>query len=71
MRVNVLKNGDKVINVTNTFVAIERVSGEVDILVFIQDESGVWIDTKNILTIGYGENTVEAEIENGITITKF
>ena len=66
MRVNVLRDGDKVINVTNEFIAIERVSGEVDILPFIQEKSGVWVDTENILTIGYGENTVETEIENGV-----
>ncbi len=71
MRVNVLRDGDKVINVTNEFIAIERVSGEVDILPFIQEKSGVWVDTENILTIGYGENTVETEIENGVTITNF
>lgn len=71
MRVNVLRDGDKVINVTNEFIAIERVSGEVDILPFIQEKSGVWVDTENILTIGYGENTVETEIENGVTIINF
>ena len=71
MKINVMKSGDKVLNVTSEFVAIERVSGEVDILPFIRQESGVWVDTKNVLTIGYGENTVETVTDNGITITNF
>ena len=71
MKINVMKSGDKVLNVTSEFVAIERVSGEVDILPLIRQESGVWLDTKNILTIGYGENTIETVIDNGITITNF
>jgi hypothetical protein len=71
MKINVMKSGDKVLNVTSEFVAIERVSGEVDIMPLIRQETGVWIDTKNILTIGYGENTVETVIDNGITITNF
>ena len=48
MKINVMKSGDKVLNVTSEFVAIERVSGEVDILPLIRQESGVWLDTKNI-----------------------
>ena len=71
MKINVMKSGDKVLNVTSEFVAIERVSGEVDILPLIRQESGVWVDTKNVLTIGYGENTVETVTDNGITITNF
>jgi len=71
MKINVMKSGDKVLNVTSEFVAIERVSGEVDILPLIRQESGVWVDTKNVLTIGYGENTIETVIDNGITITNF
>ena len=71
MKINVMKSGDKVLNVTSEFVAIERVSGEVDILPLIRQESGVWVDTKIVLTIGYGENTVETVTDNGITITNF
>lgn len=71
MKINVMSSGDKVINVTKEFVAIERVSGEVDIIPIIYQESGVWIDTNSILTIGYGENTVETVSENGVIITNF
>ncbi len=71
MKVNVLHESDRVINVTNEFVAVERVSGEVDIIPLIKDDRGMWVDTEHTLTIGYGNNTVQIETENGITITNF
>ena len=71
MKVNVLHEGDRVLNVTNEFVAVERVSGEVDILPLIKEEGGMRIDTQHILTIGYGNNTIQIEAENGLTIINF
>ncbi|WP_302662424.1 hypothetical protein [uncultured Dysosmobacter sp.] len=71
MKVNVLHEGDRVLNVTNEFVAVERVSGEVDILSLIKEEGGMRIDTQHILTIGYGNNTIQIEAENGLTIINF
>ena len=71
MRFNILQDGDKVINVTNDFVAVERSSGEVDIIPFVKEDARVWVDTQHILTIGFGENTVQVQTENGITITTF
>ena len=71
MKINVLKNNDRVINVTANFVAIERANGEVDILPFVKDNGNMWIDTNNILTIGFGDNSIEVETDNGVTITNF
>lgn len=71
MKINVLHEGDKVLNVTNEFVAVERANGEVDILPILRDDNGIWVDTTQILTIGYGNNTVQVETENGVTITNF
>ena len=71
MRINVLNPNDRVINVTNEFIAIERDNGEVDILPFVRDECGMWVDTVNILTVGYGNNTIQTETDNGVTITNF
>lgn len=71
MRLGLLKKGDKVMNVTNEFVAIRRKNGEVDIVPLVK-EGDVWrVDTENIVTIGFGENTVTYENENGVTITTF
>ena len=71
MKINVLESGDKVLNVTADFIAVERTNGEVDILPFIREDGGMWIDTSNILTIGYGNNTIQAENINGVTVTNF
>lgn len=71
MKINVLQSGDKVLNVTADFVAVERANGEVDILPFVREDGGMWIDTSNILTIGYGNNIIQAENINGVTVTNF
>lgn len=55
MRIKILQDGDKVIGVTSDFIVVERISGEVDISSLGKDESGNWVDTEHITTIGYGE----------------
>lgn len=71
MKINVMSKGDKVLNVTSELVAIQRKNGEVDIIPLISDDSGVRIDTENIVTIGYGNNSVETEDIDGVVITNF
>lgn len=71
MQINVMNKGDKVLNVTSEFVAIQRKNGEVDIIPLIVQENGLWIDTENITTIGYGNNTVQTEVIDGVVITNF
>lgn len=71
MKVNIMQDGDKVISVTNEFVAVERASGEVDIVPLIREDNRIWVDIQHILTIGYGENTVQVQTEDGVTITTF
>lgn len=71
MKINVMSKGDKVLNVTSELVAIQRKNGEVDIIPLISDEFGVRIDTENIVTIGYGNNSVESEVIDGVVITNF
>lgn len=71
MKINVMSKGDKVLNVTSELVAIQRKNGEVDIIPLISDEYGVRIDTENIVTIGYGNNSVETEVIDGVVITNF
>ena len=56
MKINVMSKGDKVLNVTSELLTIQRKNGEVDIIPLILDDSGVRIDTENIVTIGYGNN---------------
>lgn len=71
MKIKVMSKGDKVLNVTSELVAIQRKNGEVDVFPLISDESGVRIDTENIVTIGYGNNSVETEVIDGVVITNF
>ena len=71
MKIKVMSKGDKVLNVTSELVAIQRKNGEVDIIPLISDESGGRIDTENIVTIGYGNNSVESEVIDGVVITNF
>ena len=71
MKIKVMSKGDKVLNVTSELVAIQRKNGEVDIIPLISDEFGVRIDTENIVTIGYGNNSVETEVVEGVVITNF
>lgn len=71
MIIKILQNGDKVISVTSDFVAVERISGEVDIIPLGKDELGIWVDTEHITTIGYGDNVVEVETANSVRITNF
>lgn len=71
MKINVMSKGDKVLNVTSELVAIQRKNGEVDIIPLISDESEIRVDTENIVTIGYGNNSVETEVIDGVVITNF
>lgn len=71
MVIGLLKKGDEVISVTNEFVAVRRKKGEVDIIPLIKDGNNWRVDIENIVTIGYGDNTVMVENENGVKITTF
>ena len=70
MKINVLKKGDRVISVTSEFVAVQRKNGGVDIIPLIRDGTGLRVDIENIVTIGYGNNTVQAEAGD-IVVTTF
>lgn len=58
MKIGVMKIGDHVLSVTSEFIAIERKNGEVDVLPLIKDEMGLRIALEDVVTIGYGKNTV-------------
>lgn len=69
MKIGIMKKGDRVINVTAEFIAVERKNGEVDIIPLIKDETGMRVDIPNIVTVGYGNNTVEASNDSVIVTT--
>lgn len=72
IKINILKKGDEVLNITNDFVAVKRKNGEVDIIHFFK-ENGNWrVDFDNIVTIGYGKNTIQiTSPDSDTTITTF
>jgi len=70
LKIQILKKGDQVLSVTPEFIAVQRKNGEVDILPLIKDETGLRVDIENIVTIGYGNNTVQASNEE-VVITTF
>ena len=71
IKYGILHRGDEVINVTQDFIAVRRKNGEVDIIELMMEESGVRINLENIVTIGYGNNTVETSTPEGVSVVKF
>ena len=70
MLIGVLKKGDRVISVTSELIAVERKNKEVDIIPLSKDDGALRIDIENIVTIGYGDNIVQAS-DGDVTITTF
>lgn len=70
MIIGVLKKGDRVISVTSDFIAVERKDKEVDIIPLYRDDGALRVDIENIVTIGYGDNIVQAT-DGDITVTTF
>lgn len=69
MKIGILKKGDKVLNVTLDFIAVQRKNGEVDVIPIIKDEMGLRVDIEGIVTIWYGENIVEISTDDVVVTT--
>ena len=69
MKIGVLKKGDQVLNVTSEFITVQRKNGEVDIIPLVKDEMGLRVDIERIVTIGYGNNTVQAFTDELVVTT--
>lgn len=70
IKIGVLKKGDSVLSITSEFIAVQRKNGEVDVIPIIKDEVGLRVDIEHILTIGYGNNIIQA-VTDDIEITTF
>ena len=70
MKIGILKKGDHVLSVTTECIAVERTSGEVDIIPVRNDRGVIRLDMENITTIGFGDNYVENKFDD-VTITTF
>lgn len=70
MTIGILKKGDSVLSVTSDFIAVQRKNGEVDIVPLLTDETGLRVDVERIITIGYGNNTVQVT-KDDVVVTTF
>ena len=69
MRIDILKKGDEVLCVDKSFIAVKRTNGEVDLIPLIDDEeTGLRVNVSKIVTIGYGENIVSADLGDATVI---
>lgn len=72
MYIGIMKKGDTVLSVTPDFIAVKRKNSEVDLIPLINDpDFGLRVDTQKIVTIGFGENEISVETEDGDIITNF
>lgn len=70
MKIGILNKGDHVVSVMQDYIVVQRKNGEVDIVPIIKDEMGLRIDVEKIVTIGFGNNTVQAGTDE-IVVTTF
>ena len=64
--IKILRNGDRVMSFTPEQIIVRRANGEVDIFRLFMDEAGVpRIDQDNIMTITYGDGTIEVAMVTG------
>lgn len=72
MHIGVLRDGDEILTVTKEFIAVKRKNHEVDLIPLIDDSKfGLRIDVEKIVTIGFGENEISVETEDGDLVTNF
>lgn len=72
MRIDILKEGDEVLSVTQNYIAVKRINGEVDLVPLIDDPTfGLRVDVEKIVTIGYGDNEVSVDLPDGSSVTNF
>lgn len=60
MKINIMQKGDKVLNVTDNIIVIQRKNGEVDIFPLAEIIENLRVDATKVITIGYGNNIVSA-----------
>ena len=68
ININILKKGDEVISLNESFLAVKRKNGTVDVYKVVFNENGeIGIDPVKMAAIGYGEGIVEKTMEDGET----
>lgn len=68
LNVNFLQKGDEVLSITDHILAVRRKNGEVDlykVVVGDDEEMPIYVDPIKIAVIGFGNGTVEKELDDG------
>lgn len=68
LNVNFLQKGDEVLSITDHILAVRRKNGEVDlykVVVGDDEEMPIYVDPRKIAVIGFGNGTVEKELDDG------
>lgn len=73
---DLMKTGDRVLTITNEFLAIERCDGSVELYPIVNTTNKITLDIDSITTIGYSPcnddiETDEYTTENGVHIVNF
>lgn len=73
---DLMKTGDRVLTITNEFLAIERCDGSVELYPVVNKTNKITLDIDSITTIGYSPcnddiETDEYTTENGVHIVNF
>lgn len=73
---DLMKTGDRVLTITNEFLAIERCDGSVELYPVVNKTNKITLDIASVTTIGYSPcnddiETDEYTTENGIHIVNF
>ena len=71
IKIKVLKKGDSVINVWEGHIAIQRKNGDVEIIQYYLDESGLPRIDSNVMVITQGDNEVEIIGDNDTKVSTF
>lgn len=61
MKIGIMKKGDKVLNVTDTMIVIQRKTGEVDLFPLMDIVNNLRVEPENIVTISFGDNVVSSK----------
>ena len=73
---DLMNTGDRVLTITNDFLAIERYDGSVELYPVLKTDNKITLDIDTVTTIGYipcsdNTETEEYTAENGVHIVNF
>lgn len=73
---DLMSTGDRVLSITNKFLAIERCDGSVALYPVVYKDSKITLDVEAVTTIGYTScgsetETDEYTTENGVHVVNF